>query len=74
MKNNKKSMKIIIGGISKLDKDLPFADQSNTRGRCVEKLGEDFKTYSNDTHRCKACSILVDHWLNTEYKDKAFLL
>jgi hypothetical protein len=74
MKNSTKPVKIIAGGISKLDKDLPFADQSNTCGRCVEKLGDDFKTYKKDIHRCKACSILVDHWLNTEYKDKAFSL
>jgi len=60
--------------ISELDNGLYFADQKDACGRCLEKLGDDYKTYKKDIHRCKTCSVLTDHWLSNGYGKRAFSL
>ena len=46
MATNKKVKK--IDETNSLDKGLDFADQSNTCRRCLEKLGDDYKTYKKE--------------------------
>ena len=69
MENNKMNK---IDKVSDLDKGLVFSDQTKTCRRCIEKLDNDFKTYKKNLLYCKSCSALVDHWLNSEFKDRAF--
>ena len=57
-----------------LDKGLDFAEQFNTCRRCLEKLGDDYKTYKNNLCYCKSCSVLVDHWLNGEFREKSIYI
>ena len=70
MSNNKKDNK--PDEISNLDKGLDIVNTEAPCGRCLKKCGNDFKIYDSKIYRCKECSILVEHWLKSEFKKKAF--
>ena len=46
MANNNGNIKVKkLDETNSLDKGLEFSDQSNSCGRCLKKLGDDYKTY-----------------------------
>ena len=63
--NNKTNRNNNPDETSKLDKGIDIADPKASCGRCIRHLGKDFKIYNNTIYRCKECSILTDHWLNS---------
>ena len=45
----------------------------NICNRCF-KTDEEGTRYDNNQFRCKGCSILVNHWLQSDFANKAFML
>ena len=72
MENKQENKKPNLNEITELEKGIELFDSNSSCGRCLKKLGDDYKTYKKKIYRCKECSILVDHWLKSEFKDRAF--
>ena len=63
-----------LNEITELDKVIELFDSNSSCGRCLKRLGNDYKTFKKDIYRCKECSVLVDHWLKNGYGNKMFNL